>query len=103
MLEVDYVWTSTGSSGGLTPLHVAWSATQSVVYAGHSTLASTQSVAIQTAPASSGPWATEVGQAMPTGAVAQYAIRFTGPYKWIRPYINSNSTGTYTFRLIGHS
>lgn len=103
MFEVDHVWTSTGSSGGLTPLHVAWSPTQSVMYVGHSTLASTQSVSVQSAPASSGPWAIEVSQAIPTAVSAQYAIRFTGPYKYVRPYIHSASTGTYTFRLIGHS
>ncbi len=103
MLEVDYKWSSTGSSGGLTPLYVSWPPTNSVIYATHSTLASTQSCMVQTADASSGPWATEISYPQfPTATAAAYALRFTGPYKWIRPYLNSASTGTYTFRLVGN-
>ena len=103
MFEVDYVWTSTGSSGGLTPLHVSWSPTQSILYVQHSTLASTNTVSIRTAPASTGPWAIEVSQQTSTAVVAQHAMRFTGPYKWIQPYLHGPSTGTFSFRLIGHS
>jgi hypothetical protein len=103
MLEVDYQWTSTGSSGGLTALYIASPPMESVMYASHSTLASTQSVSVQTAPSSAGPWFNDVQQSFSTVGSTQYALRLTGPYKWVRPYLHSASTGTYTFRLVGVS
>lgn len=105
MLEVDYAWTSTGSSGGLSPVFVSMMPVHSIVTVTHSTLASTQSFSVQIAEMSSGPWINEVQQSISTasGESTGFALRITGPYKWIRPYLHSNSTGSYRVRLIGIS
>jgi hypothetical protein len=104
VLEVNFVWTSTGSSGGLTAVSVQAGAQQSVLYCEFSTLATTNSVSFQTAPTSSGPWFTEASTTISTTAGSSVvAMRLTGPYLWMRPYIHTASTGTYTFRLIGAS
>lgn len=104
MLEHDFQWTSTGSSGGLTAVQLPFPPTESVLYAQASTLAllSTQSYAFQTAQQSSGPWVIENSTTLPANdnGGAQSRIRVTGPYPWMRPFINSASTGTYTFRLL---
>ena len=104
MLEINFVWTSTGSSGGLTPVNLQAGCEQSVLYCEASTLASTQSFSFQTAPTSSGPWFTEASTSVGGGAsaTAQAAIRLTGTYIWMRPFINSASTGNYTLRLIAN-
>lgn len=106
MLEVDQTWASDGaSSGGLTPVFVGVGPLESVFYAQASTLASTVSVAFQTAQSSAGPWFTEGSTAIAATATAsaQAVMRFTGPFAWVRPYLNSPSTGTYTFRFVGAS
>lgn len=105
MLEVDYVWTSTGSSGGGSPLFVSMMPVHSIMFVSHSTLASTQSFSAQVSEASSGPWFNEAQQSISTVATGStgFALRITGPYKYIRPYLHSASTGTYRFRLIGIS
>lgn len=103
MLEVNHTWTSTGSSGALTAYEVQAGVTQSVLYCQASTLASTQSFSLQTAISSAGPWFTEgsTSVAATASATALANLRLTGPYTWVRPYLNSASTGNYTFRLIG--
>jgi hypothetical protein len=103
MLLIDQPWTSTGSSGGLDAVQVPDGVTESVLYAETSTIATTQSFSLQTGLASTGPWFTEGSTALAATAnvAAIAALRLTGPYKWVRPYINSASTGTYRFRLIG--
>lgn len=100
MLETDHTWASTGgTSGGLTAIYLGAGCQYSALYIQCSTLASTQSVSFQTAAESSGPWFTE-GSTSLSSALAQTAVlRVTGPYKWMRPYLNSVSTGTYNFRL----
>lgn len=105
MLEIDFVWTSTGSSGGLTPIYVQGWPMESVLKIQASTLASTQSISFQTAQSSAGPWineATATFSTTMTGSTAA-AIRVTGPYTWMRPYLHSASTGDYTLRLVGVS
>lgn len=104
-LEIDYVWTSTGTSGGLTPVYLAAGCDLSVLYVECSTIASTQSVQFQTAQNSSGPWFSEGSTSLAISATATQAaaLRVSGPYKWMRPYINSASTGTYNFRLVAVS
>lgn len=101
MLEVDFTWSSTGTSGGLAAVHVQAAVRDSVLYCHHSTLASTQSFGFQTAIASTGPWYTEGTGAVSTALNGLVAVRVTGPYVFMRPYLNSASTGTYTFRLLG--
>ncbi len=107
ILEVNRTWVipAAGSSvAGLTlspvkldvpPLHTA-------LYLESSTLASTQSFALQTAISSGGPWVTEGStSASPTNsATACDVLRLTGPYIFARPKLLSGSTGTYTFRLV---
>lgn len=103
MLEINKLWTSTGSSGGLEGVYVGAGVTQSVLYLQSSTLASTQSFSMQTAISSGGPWFTEGSTSIGATAnvTALAALRLTGPYLWVRPYLNSASTGTFSFRLVG--
>lgn len=103
MLDLNYVWTSTGSSGGLAGVHCQAGAVESALYVQFSTLASTQSVSLQTAQESTGPWFTEASTTISTGAAGQVVLRLTGPYLWARPYLHSASTGTYTIRLLAKS
>lgn len=103
MFEINQTWTSTGSSGGLTAVYLAAGAIESVLMVQYSTIATTQSVSFQTAQQSSGPWFTEASTGLSTASGGQVALRVTGPYLWMRPYIHTASTGTYTFRLIGTS
>ena len=103
MFEVNFVWNSSGSSGGLAAVSVQAGAQQSVLYCEFSTLATTQSVSFQTAQNSSGPWFVEGSTSISTGAVGVVALRVTGPYIWMRPYLNTASTGTYILRLLANS
>ena len=106
MLEHDFVWAvdRTASSVGSTfaAVRVPFPPIESALYLSASTLASTQSFAFQTAQQSSGPWATENSTVIAAdgSSASQARIRVTGPYRWMRPILNSVSTGTYTFRLI---
>ena len=102
ILEINHNWTTDGSSGGLTPIEVASAAIHSALYLQTSTLASTWSFEFQTAPSSAGPWVTEASTSVSTNnaAGAQFCLRVTGPYQWMRPYSGSKSTGTHIFRLI---
>jgi len=102
-LEVNHTWTSTGSSGGLTPVQIYIPPTNSVLYCQHSTLASTQSYSLQTAQSSAGPWFTEASTSLSTAVAALVALRVSGPFIWARPYLHSASTGDYVFRLVGVS
>lgn len=103
MLEIKHTWTSTGSSGGLTPAEVRFGAVESVMYIQNSTLASTQSISFQTAISSGGPWVTEATSTISTGVASADRLRVTGPFHWVRPFIHSASTGTYTITLTGVS
>jgi hypothetical protein len=103
MLELNYTWTHDGTSGGLDGVYIAAGALESALYVQHSTLASTQSFSLQTAQQSSGPWFTEASTSISTGAVGQVVLRMTGPYLWVRPFFHSESTGTYTIRLLAKS
>lgn len=104
MLEVDHPWTSTGSSGGLTPVYTDGFQTESVLVITHSTLASSNSISFQTGLSSAGPWIIEAtGATGSTGLSSGFAIRVTGPYKWMRPYFHSASTGSFTLRLVAQS
>lgn len=106
MLEHDFPWavTRTESSVGstFTAVNLPFPPTESVLYCEASTLASTQSFAFQTAINSSGPWVTENSTSIAADASSASAarIRVTGPYRYMRPLLNSVSTGTYNFRLL---
>lgn len=105
MFEHDVVWavnpTESSIGSTFTPIHIPFPPTHSVLYCQASTLASTQSFAFQTAPESSGPWVTEASTVIAAnGSSASIALlRVTGPYPYMRPVLNSASTGTYRFRL----
>lgn len=103
MFEIDCIWDSTGTSGGLTPVYLAAGCLQSALYIQASTLASTQSVSFQTAQESTGPWFTEASTSISTALAQQAVLRVTGPFKWMRPYLNTSSTGTYRLRLVATS
>jgi hypothetical protein len=104
LLEINHTWTSTGgTSGGLTPVYLDFGASQSALYISHSTLATTNSVSLQSAPASTGPWAIEASTGLSSGASTTVVLRLTGPYGWARPYLHTVSTGDYTIRLVGVS
>ena len=103
MLEINQVWTSTGSSGGLTAVRLDGFQQHSVLLCQYSTLATTQSVSFQTAQESTGPWFVEASTTISTAASTQIALRVTGPYTWMRPYLHTASTGTYQFRLLAQS
>ena len=103
MIIIDQGWTSTGSSGALAAVEAKGPVSQSVLYCECSTVASTQSFSLQTAANSSGPWVTEGSTSLAASATVAAAavLRLTGPYGWVRPYVNNNSTGQMNFRLIG--
>lgn len=105
MIEIDASWTSTGSSGGLTPVYVQCGVLESVLKIQCSTLASTQSISFQTGQSSAGPWINEATASFSTSMTGSTAaaVRVTGPYTWMRPYFHSASTGDYTLRLVGAS
>lgn len=106
LVEVNQLWPShSGTSGGLTAVFAGGTAEQSVMSFEFSTLASTQSVQLQTASNSSGPWFSEASTSIAITATLKgaVALRVTGPYQWARPFFNSNSTGAYTVRLVGVS
>lgn len=104
-MEINHVWTSTGSSGGIAnPFgQNDCGVLNTVLYCQSSTLASTQSFSLQTALASTGPWFTEGSTSISATANAGSldALRLTGPWLYLRPYLNHSSTGTFTFRLVG--
>jgi hypothetical protein len=106
MLEHDFRWTvdRTESSIGstFTAINIPFPPTDSVLYLNASTLATTQSFAFQTALDSTGPWITENSTAINSNGTSNSAarIRVTGPYPWMRPLLNTASTGTYIFRLV---
>jgi hypothetical protein len=102
ILEINHYWSSDGTSGGLTAVEVQSAAVHSALYLQTSTLASTWSFEFQTSPSSAGPWVTEGSTSVSTNNAtgAQFVLRMTGPYQWMRPYSASKSTGTHIFRLI---
>lgn len=103
MIEFDHLITSSGSSGALTAIQASFGAIETVMYFSNDTLATTQSIQLQTAPDSSGPWISEASTTISTVGSTQGRFRLTGPFGWIRPYLNTNATGTYRVRLIGVS
>lgn len=106
MLEHDASWSvdRTASSVGstFTPIQLPFGAVESVLYLTASTLATTQSFTFATAIDSSGPFVAEASTSIAangtSGSIAR--LRVTGPYPWMRPQLNTASTGTYVFRLV---
>ena len=102
MLTVKQAWASTGSSGGLTALEIPDPHQFTNFHIAHSTLATTNSVSLQTAQQSSGPWFIEGSTQLSTAVSTAFVMRISGPVgPWVRPYIHTASTGQYDFMLIG--
>jgi hypothetical protein len=104
MINVKQSWTSTGSSGGLAAVELRDPPAVLVLYVDHSTLATTNSLTLQSAQNSTGPWTAEATQNIVAGGnvSTRHALRVAGPVgSYVRPYLHTASTGTYHFELIG--
>lgn len=102
MLTVKQAWTSTGASGGLAAIELRDPPTECVFRVGVSTLATTQSISLQSAQESSGPWVIEASTQITTAASTAYVMRLTGPVgPWVRPYLHTTATGTYAVMFLG--
>lgn len=94
-------WSNTGAAGALTAIEVA-PAAYSVFSIDCSTLATTNSVTLQSAQFSSGPWFIEASTAISTAASTMYVMHITGPLgPWVRPVLNTAATGAYDLLLFG--
>lgn len=102
MLEVDVRLNSTGSSGALTVVAIPFGL-EMVMYFSNDTIATTQSIRLQTAPDSTGPFVTEASTSISTVGSTAGVFRLTGPTPFVRPYLNTASTGTYRVRIIAVS
>lgn len=107
ILEVNRTWAipaATSSVAGLTlsPVKLGVAPLYTALYLESSTIASTQSFALQTAASSAGPWVTEASTSVSAtnNSTTCDVLRLTGPWVFARPKLNSGSTGTYTFRLV---
>lgn len=96
-------WTSTGTSGGLAAVEVPLGVAYATFYVDHSTLATTQSISIQTAQYSTGPWFIEAStQIAAANASTALGMHITGPIgPFVRPYLHSPATGFYNVMLWG--
>ena len=99
MREFDQVWVFSGTSGGGTAVEVTGSVNFSAWYATVST-ASTATLTVQSALASTGPWFDEGSCTLSTGSGG--IVRIQGPFGWVRPY-NNSTANTLTVRAIGVS
>ena len=102
ILEINHLWNWDGSSGAIGSIEVQGAALHSALYVQASTIATTGSFQLQTAPSSAGPWFTEASTSISAtaSATSQDALRLTGPYQWLRAYSITKSTGTHVVRLI---
>ncbi len=105
ILEVNHTWTQLGpgsSAATFNPLKLKVPPLHTVLYCQSSTLASTQSFALQTSYSSAGPWVTEGSTSVSATNTSTTTdlLRLTGPYLFARPKLNSVSTGSYVFTLI---
>lgn len=103
MLEADYTFPWDGSSGVIgSPINFGASALHLAMYVQTSTIASTLSFQLQTAPSSAGPWVTEGSTSVSASAnaTAQDVLRLTGAVTWIRGYSATKSTGTHVVRFL---
>ena len=104
MLTIKQGWTSTGSSGAFAAVNLQGSDqfTQAAVYVDHSTLATTQSINIESAQESTGPWLTEASTVMSTATSTNFVMRIAGPIgPFVRPRLLTSATGFYDVLLMG--
>lgn len=103
MLLVKQAFISSGTTGALgsTYIELPMPPTYSVLYAAFSTLATTNTFALQSAQRSSGPWFDEGSTAISTAISTALAIRVTGPIgPFVRGQTKTVSTGAYDFLLL---
>lgn len=103
MKEIDVLLTSSGSSGGMGDVPIPMGTMELVVYFQNSTIATTQSIRLDTAPDSTGPWVPEASTSISTVGSTSGRFRITGPCPWVRPVLQTASTGNYWVRIIGVS
>jgi hypothetical protein len=107
MLEINHTWTSTGSTSGWnTPVYMDFPGDNLALSISASTIATTNSVQLQTAISSGGPWYVEGSTSISATATAAAldVIRVSGAHGgWVRPVLKTASTGTYTIKLTGTS
>ena len=103
MLMTKQAWHSTtGSSGGLTAIELVEPPAYTVLYIDHSVTVATNSVSLQSAQFSTGPWFIETSTVTSSAVSTNFALRVTGPIgPWVRPYLHATSTGTFDFLLVG--
>lgn len=115
MLTIKQAWIVDRSAAAgpptLASVEIGDNVKRAVLYVDHSTLATTNSFSLQSAQASTGPWVID-GSTFTAAAAAIAAatgstnltIRVSGPIgPWVRPVINTASSGGYDFLLIGVS
>lgn len=104
MLLVKQAYTSTGgTTGGLGngALELPMPPSYSVLYCAFSTLATTNTYALQSAQQSTGPWFDEGSTAISTAISTALALRVTGPIgPFVRPQLKTISTGQYNLMLM---
>ena len=112
MLTIKQAWIVDRSAAAgpptLASVELIDHATQAVLYVDHSTLATTNSFVLQSAQQSTGPWVSDGTVATAAAATISAAagstnlsIRVVGPIgPWVRPVINTASSGGYDFLLI---
>lgn len=101
-ITVRQAWGSTGGTSGALGVVELRGVCYTSFYVDCSTLATTNSVSLQSAQASSGPWFAEASTQLSTAASTQYRMQVTGPIgPFVRPYLHTVSTGEYHLLLLG--
>lgn len=107
MKEIDVLLSTPGSSVAgevLGPVAIPMGTMELVAYFSNSTIATTQSIRLDTAPDSTGPWVPEASTSISTVGSTSGRFRVTGPCPWVRMVYQTASTGgNYQVRLIGVS
>ena len=87
----------------MTVVPIPFGSQELVMYFQNDTIATTQSIRLDTAPDSTGPFVTEASTVISTAGSTKGVFRLTGPAPFVRPYLNTASTGTYRVRIIAVS
>lgn len=95
-------WTSTGTSGALSAIEAPAGMAYATFYVDCSTLTTTQSISLQAAQASSGPWFIEASTQIAVNISTAFGMHITSPVgPFVRPYLHSPGTGFYNILLVG--
>ena len=95
-------WTASSGAVALAAVEVPVGAAYNAFYVAVSTLATSQSITLQSAQESSGPWFVETSTEVSTAASTAYKMFISGPIgPFVRPVMRTNASGAYSFLLIG--